>query len=105
MPIIELTKTNDKGEKVKYFTDTNYFNQGDISRLDEVLNSASKFRTTASILVGLVSYHAFNYVPAVKTAVTSKMTHRSAGSFLALGAAALTYFVASFGVMSRMSTE
>lgn len=105
MPIIELSKINEKGDKVKYFTDTNYFNQGDLTHLEEVFNSASKFRTTASLVVGLASYHVFNYVPAVKTVVNSKLSHRSAGSLLALGAAALTYFVTSFGVMSRISSE
>lgn len=34
MPIIELTKANEKGEKVKYFTDSAYFNQKDLNHLD-----------------------------------------------------------------------
>ena len=33
MPTIELTKTNEKGDKVKYFTDSSYFKETDIQGL------------------------------------------------------------------------
>lgn len=33
MSTIQLTKINDKGDSVKYFTHTNYFNQNDLNQL------------------------------------------------------------------------
>ena len=33
MPVIELTKTNEKGDKVKYYTDSSYFNQNDLTSM------------------------------------------------------------------------
>lgn len=103
MPIIELSKTNEKGDNIKYFTDSNYFNQSDLNRLEQSFNNASKYRTTASLIVGLASYHVFNYVPTVKNIVSTKLAHKSAGSLLALGATALTYIISSFGVMGVVS--
>ena len=48
---------------------------------------------------------AFNFVPAVKNSVTSKFSHKSAGSLLALGSAGLTYFLTSFAVISSVKSE
>ncbi len=33
MTIIQLQKTNEKGEQVKYYTDSSYFNQNDLTSM------------------------------------------------------------------------
>lgn len=42
-----------------YYTDSSYFNQNDLSSLESVFTGACKMRTTASVIVGLGSYHVY----------------------------------------------
>ena len=62
-------------------------------------------RQISEKIILLLKYKAFNFVPVVKNSVTSKFSHRSAGSLLALGAAGLTYFLTSFAVISSVKSE
>jgi uncharacterized BrkB/YihY/UPF0761 family membrane protein len=48
---------------------------------------------------------AFNFVPAVKSIVSSKFNHKSAGSLIALSLSGLTYILTSFAVMGTMKNE
>lgn len=70
MTIIQLQKTNEKGDKVNYYTDSSYFNQNDLTSLQSVFAGACKFRTTASVIVGLVSYHVLSYYKIIRHSIS-----------------------------------